>query len=281
MPKIGIISDSTCDLTLELREKHNIEVIPLLVTIGGKTYKDGEDITTKELFKLVDENEALPKTSNASPAILEKYFSEFLEKYDQIIFCGIGSDLSGNYQNAMIAKDAFEDGKVFVVDSKNLSSGIGLVVLKGCKFRDEGLEASEIAKKMEEIVPNVRTQFAINTLKYMHMGGRCSGFTKILAITLKIKPILKVVDGVLGVSKKPIGYNRALATLLEYIENDKDHVDPDFVMVTHSLGEEDAPFLKENLAKIVPECHVEETFAGGVIATHCGPRTIGILYIVK
>lgn len=279
--KIGIITDSTCDLTKELLEENNIEELPLYVTIGGKTYQDGVDITCKELYALVDKLGELPKSAGASITAFEEYFANYLEKYDQLVYCGIGSKLSGTYQSAIKAKESFPDDKIYIIDSANLSSGIGLLVLKACKFRDEGKTGKEIKEEVDKIVPNVRTQFAINTLKYMHMGGRCSGVSRLLSITLNIKPIIKVIDGGLKVGKKPIGYQRALKSMLEDINNDKDRLDTDYVMVTHAAGDSDAVYLKAELKKMLPNQRVCETFAGGVIATHCGPRTIGILYIVK
>lgn len=281
MNRVGIITDSTSDLTKEMYEKYNIEVLPLYVILNGKTYQDGVDITMEEMYKIVDECGQLPKSSNVPPAMFEKYFTEYLEKYDQIFYIGISGSLSATYQNAKIAAESFEKGKVYVADSKNLSSGIGLLLLKACKFRDEGSNAEEICKKVEELVPYVRTQFAINTLKYMHMGGRCSGVSKIFGTMLKLKPIIKVVDGGMIVAKKPIGYNRALNTLLDMALNDLPKMDLDHIFITHCLGKEDEIYLRSELNKHIDNNVILESCAGGVIATHCGPRTIGILYIVK
>ena len=281
MKKIGIITDCTSDLTKEMYEKYNIEVLPLYVVMKGKTYQDGIDITTEEMYKLVDKYNELPKTSNVSPAKFEEYFKYYLEKYESIIYYGIGSDLSGTYQNAKIAASEFDEDKIFIGDSKNLSTGIGLLILKAAKYRDEGYSAKEIFEKVNELVPRVRTQFAINTLKYLHMGGRCSGVSKILGSALKLKPIIKVVDGKLEVSKKPIGYVRALRTMLDNAYEDLDNMDLDHVFVTHTVADDDAKYLKEELSKVIPSDCLIETNASGVIATHCGPRTIGILYLVK
>lgn len=281
MKKIGIITDCTCDLTKEMYEKYNIEVLPLYVVMKGKTYQDGIDITTEEMYKLVDKYNELPKTSNVSPAKFEEYFKYYLEKYESIIYYGIGSDLSGTYQNAKIAASEFEENKVFIGDSKNLSTGIGLLILKAAKYRDEGYSAKEIFEKVNELVPRVRTQFAINTLKYLHMGGRCSGVSKILGTALKLKPIIKVINGKLEVSKKPIGYVRALRTMLDNAYADLGNMDLDHVFVTHTVADSDAKYLKEELSKVIPSDCLRETNASGVIATHCGPRTIGILYLVK
>ena len=281
MKKIGIITDCTCDLTKEMYEKYNIEVLPLYVVMKGKTYQDGIDITTEEMYKLVDKYNELPKTSNVSPAKFEEYFKYYLEKYESIIYYGIGSDLSGTYQNAKIAASEFDENKVFIGDSKNLSTGIGLLILKAAKYRDEGYSAKEIFEKVNELVPRVRTQFAINTLKYLHMGGRCSGVSKILGSALKLKPIIKVINGKLEVSKKPIGYVRALRTMLDNAYADLGNMDLDHVFVTHTVADSDAKYLKEELSKVIPSDCLRETNASGVIATHCGPRTIGILYLVK
>ena len=281
MKKIGIITDCTCDLTKEMYEKYNIEVLPLYVVMKGKTYQDGIDITTEEMYKLVDKYNELPKTSNVSPAKFEEFFKYYLEKYESIIYYGIGSDLSGTYQNAKIAASEFDENKVFIGDSKNLSTGIGLLILKAAKYRDEGYSAKEIFEKVNELVPRVRTQFAINTLKYLHMGGRCSGVSKILGTALKLKPIIKVINGKLEVSKKPIGYVRALRTMLDNTYADLGNMDLDHVFVTHTVADSDAKYLKEELSKVIPSDCLRETNASGVIATHCGPRTIGILYLVK
>ena len=281
MKKIGIITDCTCDLTKEMYEKYNIEVLPLYVVMKGKTYQDGIDITTEEMYKLVDKYNELPKTSNVSPAKFEEFFKYYLEKYESIIYYGIGSDLSGTYQNAKIAASEFDENKVFIGDSKNLSTGIGLLILKAAKYRDEGYSAKEIFEKVNELVPRVRTQFAINTLKYLHMGGRCSGVSKILGTALKLKPIIKVINGKLEVSKKPIGYVRALRTMLDNAYADLDNMDLDHVFVTHTVADDDAKYLKGELSKVIPSDCLRETNASGVIATHCGPRTIGILYLVK
>lgn len=281
MKKIGIITDCTCDLTKEMYEKYNIEVLPLYVVMKGKTYQDGIDITTEEMYKLVDKYNELPKTSNVSPAKFEEFFKYYLEKYESIIYYGIGSDLSGTYQNAKIAASEFDENKVFIGDSKNLSTGIGLLILKAAKYRDEGYSAKEIFEKVNELVPRVRTQFAINTLKYLHMGGRCSGVSKILGTALKLKPIIKVINGKLEVSKKPIGYVRALRTMLDNTYADLGNMDLDHIFVTHTVADSDAKYLKEELSKVIPSDCLRETNASGVIATHCGPRTIGILYLVK
>lgn len=279
MRKINIITDSTSDLSPELIAKNEITILPLFVHFGEETYRDGIDITTEALYEKVSQYKSLPKSAAIPPAQFHQTFASFPEEED-IIFTGIGSNFSATFHNATIAAEDFPN--VYLIDSANLSSGIGLIVLKICKYRDQGCSAQEIIQKMEDIIPNVRTQFAINTLEYLHMGGRCSGTSRIFGTLLSIKPIIRVIDGQMEVAKKPLGkFNKALQVLLDYVDHDLDILDDDYMMVTHSLAGEDANYLISQLKNKVKVKEIVETNASGVISTHCGPRTIGILYIVK
>lgn len=282
MKKIKIITDCTSDLTLELYQKYDMEVLPLYVTIGGKTYADVLEINASELYQKVKEFGELPKTSTISQAVFYSTFKKYIEEDYDIFFMGIGSNFSAVYQNASISALEFPEGRIRIVDSHNLSSGTGLLLLKAAQFREEGDDLDTIAQKVEKLVPLVRTQFAINTLEYLHKGGRCSGTSRIIGTLLKLKPIIRVIDGKMGVTKKPRGkFKFALDVLLEYFRNDSQNLDLENVMVTHSLNTEDAQYLKNEIAKIAPVKNIIETNASGVISTHCGPKTIGILYIVE
>ncbi|MFA6627777.1 MAG: DegV family protein [Bacilli bacterium] len=279
MRKVNLITDCTSDLTPELYKKHQIDILPLYVTFGSESYRDGIDITTEQLYEKVNETKNLPKTAALPPLI----FQEAFEKYpadEDIIFMGLGSDFSVSYSNAVIIARDFPN--VYVIDSQNLSAGIGLQLLKICEFRAQGLSAPEIVEKMSAITPLVRTQFAIDTLEYLHMGGRCSGTSRFFGTMLRIKPIIRVVNGIMEIAKKPHGkYIKALNVLLEYFANDASRVDPFCVVVTHSLAEDDATYLINIIKNEYGFANVIETRASGVISTHCGPRTIGILYVLK
>jgi DegV family protein with EDD domain len=282
MNKIKIITDCTSDLTSELYQKYDMEVLPLYVTIGGKTYADVLEINAEELYRKVKEYGELPKTSTISQFTLYASFKKYLDQGYDIFFMGIGTNFSAVYQNAKLVAKEFPEERIRIVDSANLSSGTGLLLLKAAQFRDQGDDLNTLADKIEVLVPKVRTQFAINTLEYLHKGGRCSGTSRIIGTLLKLKPIIRVLDGKMGVTKKPRGkFKIALDTLLEYFRHDSDNLDLDNVMVTHSLNTEDAAYLKEEILKIAPVKNVIETQASGVISTHCGPKTIGILYILK
>lgn len=282
--RVKILTDSTCDLRKEDLERLDVGVIPLFVNCNGQIYEDGKGIDIEGLFGFVKENKKLPKTSCRSPLEMQEFFQKYLDEgYDQIFYTGIGGSLSGNYNSGMIAAREIGGNKCVVVDSKNLSTGIGLLVLKACKYRDLGLNAQEIGKKIEFLVPKVRSQFVIDTLDYLHKGGRCSGMTKIFGTLLSIKPNIKVINGKLEVARKPRGMKNGLKLMLEDLKEalDANRLDLDCIMVTHSIAPIDAKLLKIKLADMGLKDKVMETIAGCTIGTHCGPGTIGILFIEK
>jgi DegV family protein with EDD domain len=276
------MTDSTCDLTKSLIESRGIHVVPLYVNFGDLSYRDGVDLTTEELYAKVDELGFLPKSAAVSPGDFVNEFTPFIEQGYDIVCITIGSKLSGTYQSALLAKDMVDESRIHIVDSNNLSSGVGLVVLKGCDLRDQGLSASEIKKQLDEITPRVRSQFAIQTMDYLYKGGRCSALSAFLGGVLAIKPIIQVNEGKLDVYKKAIGkMTRALDYMLEDYAALYDKIDPEYVMITHSLADKSAVYMKEKVAEIGLPKNLYETFAGCVISTHCGKGTIGILYILK
>ncbi len=278
---IGIISDTACDLTQELIKDNNIELIAYYVNVDGKEYRSGSEITVQQMFDLANKHKKLPKTSQVTPSKFVEYFNDYLKKYDRIMYIGLGSGFSGTYSNACLAAEEIGGNKVYCLDSQNLSSGEGLLVLKACKLRKEGKTFEEIVKEVERCVPLTRSQFCINTLQYMYYGGRCSGTTKLFGTMLNIKPIIRVVDNQMVVAKKPIGYKKALDAILEYVRADLDNLDLDNIMITHCLADDDAKYFWEELKKMVPAESIRETFAESIVSTHCGPRTIGILYMLK
>ena len=276
--KVLILTDSACDLPQSYLDENNVKLISFHINLKEKTFLDRVDITTKEMFKKIEQAKEITKTAAIAPGEYEQFFKQYVDEYD-LVYIGLASGFSSSYNSAKLAAENFDN--VYVVDSQNLSSGVGLLVNKAVKFRNEGFTASEIAQKVQEIVPLVRVQFVIDTLKYLHMGGRCSGMAKIFGTALKLKPIIRVIDNAMVVAKKPIGYNRGLQAMLGYLEQDKDNIDEDMLTITHCLADEDAKYLKQQVPTIVDHKNIVETHAGCVISTHCGPRCIGILYILK
>ncbi|WP_353892558.1 DegV family protein [Proteinivorax hydrogeniformans] len=280
MQKIKLFTDSTSDLSKQLLNEHRIDVVPLSVVFADKAFKDGQEINTEKMYNIIDENGKLPKTSAPSPQDFIDAFKPYIDDGYEIIYIGLSSDLSVTCQNASLASQSL-DGKVHVVDSKNLSTGIGLLVLKAADFINEGFSSEEVAQKVRNLVEKVETEFVINTLEYLHKGGRCSGVQNFVGNMLKIRPVVKVVDGGMILAQKTRGKRKkALKTLLKNALKNKKEITEDRIFVTHSMDSEGAEYLKAELEKEV-KGQVIITDAGCVISSHCGPKTVGILYIKK
>jgi len=276
---VAIISDSTCDLSLELQRKYAVSIIPLSVFIGDKNYLDGVDITSPELFYLVKESGELPKT--AAPSI-ETFRKEF-DRHPELLYIGISSKLSASYQSSLIALEKSDPQLKIAVDSLNLSTGIGLLVLKAAELSRMGKSAIQIAEQIHQDVAKVHSSFVIDTLDYLYKGGRCSALELLAASLLRIRPVIEVLpDGTLGIREK-LGGNRKKAMLSMVVEllSHREDLDPQRVFVTHCACPEDAEFLKSELETLAIFSEVLVTEAGSTIASHCGPKTIGILYMTK
>lgn len=282
---IRIITDSTCDLSKELIEKYNIRVIPLHVSFPGDDteYLDGVNINSEQLYDLATKLNVLPKTGAVNVVEFIKVFEEELAKGNEIFYVGIGSGLSSSYNNACIAREQFPDSKIVVLDGQNLSTGTGLIVIKAARLAKEGKSLEEIKEICEKAVPLVSAKFCIDRLDYLYKGGRCSGMAMIAAHALKIHPIAKVINNKLVVYKKPRGkYENAVEVQIDEFMHDLDNIDKSCVFITHS-GRMDG-IEKQIYDKISPYLDKENLFiteAGCTISSHCGPKTIGILYILK
>ena len=286
MNKVRILVDSCADLGKDLYEKYDLDVLAQNVRFGEEVFKDdGVEITLEKLYQKVKETGSLPATAAVSPQAFEDYFTETLKKGFDIVYVGLGSGLSTTFQNANIAFQSVEGakGRIFMVDSQSLSTGIGLVALKAAKFRDEGLSAKEIKEKCDPLVKNVVAQFTVETLDYLHKGGRCSGASKLIGHIFHVHPYLRMVDGKLIVYKKPRGPMKiALNEQLNDLKSSLPNVDADHIMITHAgLDKEYEDYLKAEIKKLVPNIPLHVTRAGSVIASHCGYGTVGILYIKK
>ncbi|NPV84980.1 MAG: DegV family protein [Anaerolineae bacterium] len=276
---VNILTDSCADLGTELLVRYNIFSIPLTVVIAEKTYRDGIDINTAQLFEEVSRTGKLPKTS--APSVAE--FTDFFKSIpgDHILIT-IGSKLSATYQNASLAAQEITDRKIRIIDSANLSTGIGLLAIKAAILRDQGKAIDEIEQRIKEMVPLVRTSFVIDTLEYLYMGGRCSAMQNIVGSLLKIRPVIEVrPDGTLGIKGKIRGSRqKALDYMLEDFRSNLAEIDLQHVFITHCMSE-DYLYLRDGLLEIAPIGEILITQAGATISSHCGPNTIGILYMKK
>ena len=281
MRPIKIVADSTADLPKELLEKYDIEVIPLSVTLGENTYKDGQEICAQDIYNFYNEKKELPKTSAVSVLEYTEIFTPWVEKgYDIIHFC-ISSTMSSCYQNACIA--AVELGHVWSIDSANLSSGIGLLVLLAAELAAKGESAEVITRDIAEAKTRIDASFILNQLEFLHKGGRCSSVAALGANLLKLKPCIEVVDGSMKVGKKYRGAYEKCA--LEYVRDrllDNDNVDTKRIFITWAGVDE--KLIKE-IHKEVKKCHKFDEIiineAGSTITGHCGPGTFGVLYFRK
>lgn len=276
---VHIFTDSTSDLSPELIARYNINVVPLTVHIADRTFHDDFSVSGKELFAMVDATGQLPTTS--APSVGE--FAAAFDRPDEVIYIGISSKLSASVANARLAAETFPAGKVRVIDSLNLSTGAGLLVLRAADLRDQGASAEEIEREVLAAVPKVRTSFVIDTMRYLYMGGRCTALQSLMGGLLQIRPVIYArPDGVLDVKDKIRGSRaRTLDAMLRDFQAHRDEVDLRRVFITHAEGAEDAAFLSAALAQLAPIQEILITSAGAVISSHCGPGTIGVLYLLK
>ena len=283
--KVMIIADSTCDLNKDYLKENNIVILPLHVSFPGddKDYLDGVNLDAETVYKKVEEIGNTPKTGAANVNQFIELFQKYIDENYDIIYTGIGSGLSSSYQNAVLASQEFPEGRIEIVDSQNLSTGIGLLVCKMVDFRNEGLDVHQIAEKVRELVPLVSAKFCIDRLDYLHKGGRCSGMTKLFAHLLNLHPVAKVINGKLTVYKTPRGkYRKAVDAQIQEFLEDLPNIDLTRVFVTdsgHMDGEDE--YVIQELSKHMDPSKIIHTTAGCVISSHCGPKTIGILYILK
>jgi len=280
---VKIFSDSTCDLSEELIKRYSITIIPLCIIMGDKSYYDGEGLSQKDIFKWADDNKTTPKTAAITAERLEEAAKPVLEAGDDIILFTISSGMSSTFNLASIYAEDNGNGHMHIIDSANLSTGIGLLVIKAAEMAEEGKGTSDIVKEIEALIPRVRASFVIDTLTYLSRGGRCSSVTALLAGTLKLHPEIVVKNGAMGVNKKYRGSlgNSVMkyATDLEEALLDADH---DRVFITHTIRESERAIVDEvrkYLESLGVFKEVIETRAGGVISSHCGPGTLGILFI--
>lgn len=275
---IRIVTDSTADLPAEILERYQISVVPLLVTMEDKSYRDGIDITPEELFAMVDKTDTLPKT--AAPSIVE-FLKEFSVS-EETLYIGLSSELSSTLQNAYLAKNELaKTHKVEIVDSRNLSSGIGMLVLQAAELREQGLSLEEIKNEIEKTVSKVKTIFVVDTLRYLHLGGRCSAMQSMVGGMLKVHPVI-CVDTELGkmdIEAKIRGnLVRAHRLFAKKLELERDKIDFKRIFVTHACCYEDAEVLRDEILAVTPFEELIINKAGCVIASHCGPGTFGIIY---
>ena len=277
--KVCISAESTIDLPKELLVRYNIRTTSFGINFNDKLVEDGEGVS-KEIFEFVDKSKVLPKTSAVSPGQYENYFNELKQEYDAVVHISLSSQISCAYNNACLVAGEMEN--VFVIDSKNLSTGIALLAIYASSLVEKGLSALEIKDLVLASVDKVRTSFVLDQLKYMYKGGRCNAVTLLGANLLKIKPQIIVNNGKMGVGKK---YRGSLVKVIETYTNDviaeMKNPDKSIVFITHSSSMPEEEKIVEEKLKAEGFEVVYNTYAGGTICSHCGPGCLGVLYMEK
>ena len=279
---IRVSADSTCDLSPQLLEQYGITTLPLYVIYDGVEYKDGVDLTPDQLYEKVRQGGKLGSTAAINVDDYLAFFSRMRESCDTLIHFTISSEMSSCCQNARIA--AQEVGGVYVIDSRNLSTGIGLQILRACELAQKGMAAEVIVSAITAMADKVDATFVPDNLEYLKMGGRCSAVTALSASLLRIHPCIQVRDGKMGVGKKYTGGHEAV--LMKYIKDrlsKLEEVDLSRVFITHS-GMSDPALVdkvKDAVLAIAPFEDVQVTRAGCTVSMHCGPNTLGVLFCKK
>lgn len=281
---VKIISDSTSDLSKELIDKYDIDIIPLHILLGDKEYIDGVDITPQDIYKWADENKTTPKTSAVSIEDTVNVFKKYIDNGDEIITFAISEDMSTTANVMRLAAEELSaTDKIHVIDSANLSTGIGHLVVEAAVLAKEGKNADYIADYIEELKGKVRASFVVDTLVYLYRGGRCSGLAAMAGSVLKLHPKIEVTDGKMHPGKKYRGkINSVVMSYVKDMEEELLKAKKERVFITHSgcdsaLVEE----VRQYLSQLNVFDNIYETRAGGVISSHCGPGTLGVLYVEK
>lgn len=272
-----ITCDSSADLNMDMYKKYDIPVIPFQILAGEKEYKDF-DLSNEELFKIVNETGTLPKTSAINEFAFEEFFKKENTAGEGIIHFSIGSKISSAYTNAVTASQKFNN--VYVIDSQSLSSGVGLQVMYAISLRDKGVPIEEAVKLINERRSAVQISFVVDTLKFLHKGGRCSALALLGSNLLSIKPSILVKDGKMIVGKKYVGkIHKALDKYITDTLSDFGTPDTDLCFITYSSATSEMLEVTKNaLQKYGKFKNIIETTAGCTVATHCGPNTLGIIY---
>lgn len=281
---VKIIADSTCDLSVELLEAYNITILPLHIVLGDTEYKDMVEITPDEIYQWSNEHNAAPKTSAAALSDTMELFQTYGENYDEIVCFSISGQMSTTANvMRMAAEELGMEERIFVVDSENLSTGVGSLVIEAAIKAKNGMSGREIADYMEELKPYVRASFVVDTLTFLHRGGRCSGVAALAGGALRLHPKIVVEHGAMKPDKKYRG--KLTSVILNYVKDLEPmlkNARTDRVFITHSGCDE---ALIQNIFQEVENLKLFDeillTRAGGVISSHCGPGTLGVIFIEK
>lgn len=276
---VVICADSTCDLSPALRERFDIKIIPLTIVLGEESFLDGAGFTPADMYLRFRADGTLPKTAAPGVQDFMDFFSGFVKGGFEVVHLDISSELSNTFNAARLAAAELEG--VYTVDSRMLSTGVGLLAIEGAECRDRGMAAADIAARLQSLTEKVDTSFVLDTLEFMWKGGRCSGVAALGANLLKLKPALEMKAGKLGVYKK---YRGGMAAVYRQYITERlagKTIMPGHVFITESgeVAEETVRELEALVRELVPVKEIHHTIAGCTVSSHCGPKTLGVLFI--
>lgn len=281
---VKIVADSTCDLSKALVERYDIAVLPLHILLGEEEYLDGVNITPSRIYEWSDANKTTPKTSAPSQEEASELLRPFVDSGREVVCFSISGEMSasGNVMR-LAAEELGAADRIKVVDSENLSTGIGLLVVEAAVMAAEGADASAIVKRMEELKPLVRASFVVDTLVFLHRGGRCSGLAAMAGGVLKLHPRIYVENGKMSPGKKYRGQlDKVILAYVTDMEEALKKAKKDRVFITHSgCDRELVEKVRTYLESLGHFDEILETLAGGVVSCHCGPGTLGVLFIAE
>lgn len=281
---VKIISDSTCDLSPELIAKYDIDILPLHILLGEDEYEDGRNITPHQIYDWSDTHKTTPKTSAPSLAEAIELFRPYIEEKREIVCFSISGSMSTSGNVMRLAAEELEASDlVTVIDSANLSTGIGLLVIEAAIMAGKGQSAAEITAAIEVLKPKVRASFVVDTLTYLYRGGRCNAVSAMAGGVLRLHPKIVVENGAMDASKKYRGkINSVIMSYVKDMEKDLKSARPERVFITHSGCDRDTVNAVRSYLESFGIFHeILETRAGGVVSSHCGPGTLGVLFIAK
>lgn len=281
---VKIIADSTCDLSVELIDRYGISILPLHILLKEEEYEDGRNITPEEIFAWSDEHKTTPHTSAPSMESAMELMGNLLQDGSQLVCFAISEEMSTSANVMRLAAGELNaEDRVTVIDSRNLSTGIGLLVIEAAIMAQEGKTAEEIYAHIQELIPKVRASFVVDTLVYLHRGGRCSGLSAMLGSAIRLHPRIVVEDGKMSSDRKYRGkINSVVLSYAKDLEEAMQDGRPDRVFITHSGCDAQAvEEVRSYLRSLNIFDEILETRAGGVVSSHCGPGTLGVLFIAK
>lgn len=275
---VRIITDTMCDVPKDMEDRYSIKIMPLTVHFDNESYKDGIDITREQFYNKLETSQNLPTTSQVPPIEFLDVFKSELDKGNDVICINGSSQLSGTYNSALLAKNQLESDKIYVIDSEGVTMGAGLLAIKAARLVEQGMSTEEIVAEIRESVRRMKYFYIVDTLKYLHKGGRISLSASVLGSILNIKPIITMKEGKLELIDKARGIKKALAATFDMIKDNGWTLENKVVGINHTIAPENFALLEEYLIKNYNVKEIIRGEVGSVVATHAGPGAVAMYF---